>query len=151
MLKLALQKNLLISFPTIWKCYLQLALTHMSLKCLSIYVFYSLKIKYQVENMIRQLTKVNSNFRMIKPQWILSQHSKQCEIDVSNCWNELYRDTAWLPCSKCLPLYLILNQTNVWAIHFDKSCWFVENRESVWICLNYLFSYSASGNWFETL
>ena len=90
---------------------------------------------------------MTSNFRMTKPQWI----SKQCKIDVSNCWNELYRDTSWLPCSKCLPLYQILNQTNVWAIHLDKSCWFVVNRESVRICLNYLFSYSASGKWFETL
>ena len=84
---------------------------------------------------------------MIKPRCISSQNSRHCEIDVSNCWNELYRDTSWLPCSK----YQILNQTNVWAIHFDKSCWFVKNWESVWICLTYLFSYSASGKSFETL
>ena len=62
---------------------------------------------------------------MIKPRCISSQNSRHCEIDVSNCWNELYRDTSWLPCSK----YQILNQTNVWAIHFDKSCWFVKNWE----------------------
>ena len=62
---------------------------------------------------------------MIKPRCISSQNSRHCEIDVSNCWNELCRDTSWLPCSK----YQILNQTNVWAIHFDKSCWFVKNWE----------------------
>ena len=70
---------------------------------------------------------MTSNFRMIKPRCISSQNSRHCEIDVSNCWNELYRDTSWLPCSK----YQILNQTNVWAIHFDKSCWFVKNWNGV--------------------
>ena len=84
---------------------------------------------------------MTSNFRMIKPRCISSQNSRHCEIDVSNCWNELYRDTSWLPCSK----YQILNQTNVRAIYFDKSCWFVKNWESEWIWLTYLFSYSASG------
>ena len=53
MLNLVLQQNLLISFSTIKKSYLQLARTCISLKYLSIYVFLSLKIKYQVENMIR--------------------------------------------------------------------------------------------------
>ena len=77
--------------------------------------------------MIRKLTNVTSNFRMIKPRCISSQNSRHCEIDVSNCWNELYRDTSWLPCSK----YQILNQTNVWAIHFDKSGWFVKNWNGV--------------------
>ena len=121
----------------------------MSLKCLSIHVFLSLKIKYQVENMIRLIIKVTSNFRMIKPQWILSQHSMHCEIDVSNNWNELYRDTSWLLCSKCLPQYQILNQTNVWSILINPVS--LKNWKSVWMCLTYLFSYSTSGKWFETL